>query len=290
MFAVAFAVDYQVGLNWHLRMPSNIERFKADLAKLLVRGSELMIALKLQCYPEEVGGALKKTWGKDADDKMKKLPSFNSEYQRWYSEGLSLLRQLLPDRVLDFVRHYEKPKSRKSIDYENYRIEDALQGLRITRSAPFGDEVLVDKSGAIPHLEQQIAMIKAADARFESSLFEIRQLVQADLFDSELEAAESLHKNKFYRAAGALSGVVLEGHLAQVCKDRNLTVAKKHPGIAVLNGVLKDASVVDIPEWRFIQHLADIRNLCDHAKKPDPTEAQVSDLIGGVKKVIKSVF
>lgn len=140
---------------------------------------------------------------------LEKLPSFSGEYQRWYSESIALLRQLLPDRVADFVRHYEKPKGRKDITFENYRIEDFLQGLRITRG--YEKEVVVDSSAAIPQFRQQLAMLKAAKARFESSLFEIRQLVQADLLDSELEAAEVLAKHKFTRAAGALAGVVWSG-------------------------------------------------------------------------------
>jgi hypothetical protein len=126
--------------------------------------------------------------------------------------------------------------------------------------------------------------------RFESSLFDIRQLVQADLFDSELDAARELGKHKFTRAAGALAGVVLERHLAQVCDNHNIKMTKKAPNIADLNNALKEASVIDVPQWRFIQHLADIRNLCDHDKKSEPTVEQVDDLIAGVMKVTKTLF
>jgi len=160
--------------------------------------------------------------------------------------------------------------------------------LHVTRG--YEKKKVVGPDAAIPHFRQQLAIVKAAKSRFDSSLFEIRQLVQADLFDSELAAAEGLNKYKFARAAGALAGVVLEGHLAQVCHDRKLTISKKNPGISDLNEVLKAGDVIDVPEWRFIQHLADIRNLCDHSKKPDPTAAQVADLIDGVKKAIKTVF
>ena len=44
----------------------------------------------------------------------------------------------------------------------------------------------------IPQFDQQLAILGAVRARFESSLFDIRQLVQADLFDSELDAAGEL--------------------------------------------------------------------------------------------------
>jgi hypothetical protein len=127
-------------------------------------------------------------------------------------------------------------------------------------------------------------------ARFESSLFDIRQLVQADLFDSELEAADELVKQKFVRAAGALAGVVLERHLAQVCDNHGIKVRKKAPGIADFNNALKSAGVFDVPQWRFNQHLADIRNLCDHDKRVEPTAEQVRDLVAGVAKVTKTLF
>ena len=120
--------------------------------------------------------------------------------------------------------------------------------------------------------------MKAAEKRFDSSLFEIRQLVQADLFDSEIDAARELLKNKFVRAAGAIAGVVLEKHLTQVCEDHGLEIQKKHPALSDLNELLKANSVIDVLQWRFISMLADIRNLCDHNKAKEPTEQQVTDL------------
>ena len=135
-----------------------------------------------------------------------------------------------------------------------------------------------------------MAILKSAKGRFESSLFDIRQLVQADLFDSELDAARELLKNKFVRAAGAIAGVVLEKHLAQVCRNHNVAVSKKHPTINDFNGLLKDNHVIDTPQWRLIQHLADLRNLCDHNKDREPEIAEIDDLISGVDKMMKTLF
>lgn len=219
---------------------------------------------------------------------MKGQPHFNVAYEAWYSECLVLLRQLLPDRIEDFKGHFEKPKNRKKIDYEAYRIQDALTGLRVTQP-PFND-VIVDPKAAVPHFQQQAAILKAAERRFESSLFEIRQLVQADLFDGEIDAARELLKNKFVRAAGAVAGVVLEKHLHQVCDDHNVTVRKKNPTISDLNELLKTNSIVDMPQWRHISMLADIRNLCGHNKQTEPSSQQVTDLIDGTDKVLKTVF
>jgi hypothetical protein len=37
-------------------------------------------------------------------------------------------------------------------------------------------------------------------------------------------------------------------------------------GISNLNDQLKSADVIAVPQWRAIQYLADLRNLCDHPK------------------------
>jgi hypothetical protein len=105
-----------------------------------------------------------------------------------------------------------------------------------------------------------------------------------------LDAAGELAKRGFLRAAGALAGVVLERHLGQVCDNHNIKVTKKNPTIGDLNDLLKENGVLQIPEWRSIQHLADIRNLCDHDKKSDPTEDQIKDLLAGATKLTKTLF
>ena len=65
------------------------------------------------------------------EETLKKLPTFNVAYEAWYSEGLALVKQLLPDRLQDFKEHFEAPKNRKEITYATYRIQDALKGLRL---------------------------------------------------------------------------------------------------------------------------------------------------------------
>ena len=133
-----------------------------------------------------------------------------------------------------------------------------------------------------------MSILEAINARFESSLFDIRQL-QADLFDSELDAARELLRSGFLRASGVVVGVVLEKHLQEVCASHSLTIRKKNPTIGDLNDALKDASVIDIPAWRFIQRLGDLRNLCGHQKEREPTKEEVSELVEVGAKITKSV-
>ena len=269
-------------------MLNNLERYKSDLTRLITRGGDLFNSIQYEAVPENFRKAGLDVLGDQSklDRFIEKLPNFSGEYQNWYSEAQSVVKQLLPNRYIDFTRLYDKPKGRKDITNENYMISDYLQGITVSR----GGRIIVGSSAAIPQFQQQLNILKSVSARFESSLFDIKQLVQADLFDSELDAARELLKNKFTRAAGAMAGVVLERHLQQVCDNHNITVAKKHPSISDLNEVLKASSVIDVVQWRFIQHLGDLRNNCDHNKAKEPTSEDVGDLIDGVEKIVKTIF
>ena len=264
----------------------NVDRYKKDLDNLIKKGTKLHSAIQHECSPQEFKRVAEESLGEKVEEYIQALPSFRDEYQPWYSEAKVLVRQLLPDRLSDFTRYYEKPRSRKNITYENYTIEDYLQGI----SVKFGASKVVGPDAAIPLFYQQLSLVKSIRERFQSSLFDIRQLAQADLFDSELDAARELAKNKFTRAAGAVAGVVLERHLKEGCDNHGVKLRRKAPQISNLNDALKDANVIDIPQWRFIQHLGDLRNLCAHDKESEPTLGQIEDLLAGVAKVTKTIF
>lgn len=261
---------------------NNLERHKDDLEQLINTGEKLIGAMLYMYMPEKFEETFREQLktSEFLRNLPDNLPDFLDEYQIWYSEAKTLIRQLLPDRLGDFIDHYEKPKVRKDLTYESYRISDYLLGLSVNR----GHEA------AISRFSQQLAIVKAARNRFESSLFNIRQVVQADLFDSELEAAQALIKYGFFRAAGTIAGVIIEKHLAQVCKNHGIKLRKKSPSIADFNEALKRADVVDVSQWRFNQRLSDIRNLCAHDKGKEPTNEQVTNLVDGVMKLIKTLF
>ena len=178
----------------------NVDRYEKDLDTLLNKGAKLYGAIQHECSPQEFKRVAEELLGEKVEEYIQALPSFRDEYQPWYSEAKALVRQLLPDRLSDFTRYYEKPNSRKSITSENYTIGDYLQGLTVSR----GTSTVVGPHAAIPCFYQQLSLVKSARGRFQSSLFDIRQLAQADLFDSELDAAKELAKNKFTQGGGGI--------------------------------------------------------------------------------------
>jgi hypothetical protein len=279
-----------IDLTRYLNYMSNLQRYKKDLDRLIHSGGLLMFKMEIDNIPDALRSYEKLLSIEQFADFKKELSQciFKNDYQSWYSESLVIIKMLLPDRLDDFIKMYKKPKTRKSITCENYVIEDYLQGLQVTHNIT--KDVIVGPDSAIPYFRQQIEILKSAKSRFQSSLYDIKQLLHAELFDSELEAAAEINKKGFARGAGAIAGVVLERHLAQVCANHNIMITKKNPGINDFNQPLKDTDIIEVKDWRFIQHLADIRNLCDHDKRRDPRKEEIEELILGVDKIIKSIF
>lgn len=249
-------------------MASNLEKYKNDLRQLIDRGKILF---------------------SDLTKKKDKASFFHSGYQKWYSEAQEVVGQILPNRLAEFNHLYYEEK-RKNIDSSTYTIKDWLLGIRASVNEFTGEKRFEDFGAAVMRFQNQLSILESAEARFDSSLFEIKQLVQADLFDSELDAVRELNKKGFTRGAGAVAGVVLEGHLSQVCENHKIKVAKKKPTINDFNQLLKDNDVIEIATWRFIQHLADLRNLCDHNKEREPKKEEIEELINGVEKITKTIF
>jgi hypothetical protein len=262
---------------------TNLDRMRKDIDRLTSEGNQLLLRMVFDLFPNEVT----KARGKEKDELKKLLPAFNENYQRWYSEALAMLSVVLPDRVADFKAYYQLPKPPKELVSTTYTISDYLRGTTVTIG--YDKRLIVGPNSAQTPMQQQVEIVRAAAARFESSLFDIKALTQADLFENELEAAAALNKAGFTRGAGAIAGVVLEGHLETVCNNHSIKITKKKPTLSDVYEVLKAKNIVDQKTWRFVQHLGDIRNACDH-KGDEPSRETVSDLIEGVRKISKTVF
>ena len=270
-------------------MTSNLERYRKDLEELIRTGQKLGHFINKKYNPKSYKKIKRKKELKEKNIDVKNLPNFRDGYQNWYTESLAIIKRLIPDRESDFVELYKKPKNRKKITNENYRIADYLAGLKISEAEMFQLEATIPY-GIVTHLfHNQFTILKSARKRFESSLFDIKQLLQADLFDSELDAAEELNKKGFVRGAGAIAGVVLEGHLKEICNNHKIKVPQRNPNIKDFGHLLNSKNVIDLSKLKKIQYLAGLRNLCDHKKQADPTKEDITNLIKGVSEVIKNI-
>ena len=216
---------------------------------------------------------------------------FGTAYQIWYSRAYKIVEALGSERLKEFTSHYQIPQGRGSVyklSIYGYVIQDYINGWRLPASE-LSREKMVESGVVRRKIVNQLQILRSLESRIDSMLQDVKGHLLADIQDSELKVADQLRKISL-RAAGALAGVILEGHLQRVTQNHNVTIRKKTPTIADLNDPLKNAGVYDNPTWRRIQLLADIRNLCSHKKSREPTDDEVVDLISGVNWVIKSIF
>ena len=263
-------------------MESNIEKFRKEIHGLCIDGLLLESGLRNEMGVPYSDKDLNGVSG-EMITKIKKA-TFKDQYQKWYNASLAVIKQLLPDRVSDFVSAYHQD-TKKEKNLTNYGIEDYILGITLTSYSTDNNYSFIRSKYGL-----QYQIVRSLRDRLDSSLFEMKQLVEADLFDSEIDAASLLAKSGFLRGAGAICGVVLEKHLKTVVKSHTIKLSKKTPTINDLNELLKKYNVIDVAQWRHIQFLGDLRNLCDHDKTHEPTKENLDDLISGVRKVLKTVY
>lgn len=211
--------------------------------------------------------------------------TFRYKYQSWYSKVLPVIEFLAPDRAKEFKSYYEIDPKRKSLGYGTYVIQDFLKGVGPDRFVyPDFDSV----GQVLNCCVNQHSIVQSVVDRLETSLVNIRGSIYSELLDDEILAASTLRKINL-RAAGALCGVIIERHLQNLATKHLIKLTKANPTISDLNEALKAANVIDLPVWRKVSYLADIRNICSHKKDKDPSTTQVDDLIDGANWLTKNV-
>ncbi len=267
-------------------MLGNLDQYRADLDRLAALGEEMLIDLSLR-------GARIEPEQREIAERLH--GGFERNYQQWYTEASAVVGQLLPGRAAEFQQLYLADARRKTIDAASYSIQDWLVGRRFTKDAAAGCNFAIahdatDELTAVSlRLKTQLDVLRSAETRFASSLFDIRRLARADLFDSELDACRELSAQGFLRAAGTVAGVILERHMQQVLANHQIDFQKPEPTLNDFNDQLKKAGVVDVPLWRLIQRLADVRNLCSHNKHREPHKKEVEELIDGVDRIVRTL-
>jgi hypothetical protein len=252
------------------------EKAKADLRTLLAEAKNIFQDEMIKVLPTQAKKAGMDTLSAGANI------STAQRYHIWYSKILPFIRYLGPDRLREFVSLYELDPKRKGADWLHYTLQDYIRGTMNENFEPI--------SAFASLFQQQIMIVEAIYLTADQRLSDLEQVIRADVFHHEIDAAENLLKNKHLRAAGALSGVTLEFHLRKVCEERKIEIKKKTATISDYNDLLKANSVIDVPVWRQLQRLGDIRNLCVHAKEREPTRDEVVDLISGTRKALAEIL
>jgi hypothetical protein len=127
------------------------------------------------------------------------------------------------------------------------------------------------------------AVFLAAKEDYEGGyLHRFRDVIQADVFDSELEQAEELVASGYYMAAAVIAGVVLETKLRQLCEDKGLASGK----LDKMNADLAKADVYNKLTQKQITALADIRNSAAHGETDQFEPNDVKNMLRDVRNLL----
>lgn len=129
------------------------------------------------------------------------------------------------------------------------------------------------------------AIFLAAKEDFDGGyLASLKYLVQAEVFDSELEQASELLKSGYKLAAAVISGVVLETALRDLCDSNSIS----HGKLDTMNAQLAKAGVYNKLQQKRITAIADIRNNAAHGKPDNFSDSDVENMIRDVESFLLS--
>jgi hypothetical protein len=131
-------------------------------------------------------------------------------------------------------------------------------------------------------LRLQAILLAAKDDYKGGYLNKIRDLIQAEVFESELEQAQELFRADYLSAAAVIAGVVLETTLRRMCQDHGINLGK----LDKMNADLAKAGVYNSVVQKRITALAAVRNSAAHGKPEEFTRDDVSTMIQDVERFL----
>lgn len=203
---------------------------------------------------------------------------FEERYQSWYSCTLPLMKQLALDRYVEFQSFYVVDPRYPWGDRSAYVIQDYF---RARESDDAGGE-------AVRCFKNQLAILKSVFDRLAWSPLGSEDQTERGLQLALLETTRDLLKIG-ERAAGAMTGTVLEAHLRKLTTRHQLKFRKQAPPLREYIDALHTAKVLDIPVHAQATWLAEISDR-SRAAGESPTKLQVRDLIDGTHWLITNVF
>ncbi len=261
------------------------EKIKRELGALIQKGMDIFAA----SYRDYDKNILKNV-DAEGEKKLKKIAEKmtdpKGEYYDWYHEACRVIRTFAPERLAEFERFYIGDTTIKKVDDLNLitsGITHYLQEWVIVK----GEEKTDFFDNFQSYFKAQRYILMAVVGNIDNKLSNLESDFQYGLSKSEIEVAKELQKNKHLREAGMIAGLVIELHLKNVAKNRNIKLPQ-NPQMKHYNEKLKN-EIDDATITKQIELCSIIRNKCAHAGGALPTDDEVNTIISIAEKIIATV-
>jgi len=111
-----------------------------------------------------------------------------------------------------------------------------------------------------------------------------KSIVQAEVFDTELEQAHELLNSEYYVAAAVIAGVVLETALRELCERASIVIGSMDK----MNADLAKAGVYNKIVQKQITAHAGVRNSAAHGNQSEFTKTDVEQMIPAIEQFLAS--
>lgn len=133
-------------------------------------------------------------------------------------------------------------------------------------------------------LRRLAAVFLAAKEDFEGGFVKsIRSIIQAEVFDDELEQSSELLRTGYITAAAVIAGTVLESTLRGLCVKNGLPTGK----LDKMNSDLAKIGIHNSLLQKKITAIAGIRNSAAHGKIGEFTSTDVESMIADVRSYLE---
>ncbi len=133
------------------------------------------------------------------------------------------------------------------------------------------------------NVEQAFGVLLAAKDDYESeSLFSVKKLVEAELFDEFLAQAEHLLETGYFQPAAVVAGSVLEDGLRKLCQA-NAIPLPDNPKLDWMNSELAKKGVYTKLVQKRITSIADLRNSAAHGKWDEFEKSDVQAMVRDIR-------
>lgn len=134
-----------------------------------------------------------------------------------------------------------------------------------------------------PDIEQAFGVLIAAKDDYEKeALFEVKQLIEADLFDEFLEQAAHLCNLGYFQAAAVVAGSVIEDGIRKLCNRNKIELSDK-PKLDWMNSQLAKNGVYNKLTQKKVTSIADLRNSAAHGKWDEFEKSDVEEMLRNVR-------
>ena len=141
-----------------------------------------------------------------------------------------------------------------------------------------------------PAVNNAFGVLKAAKEDFEQdALFEVREMVKAEIFDDFLDQANHLLNSGYFAPAAVIAGAVLEDGLRKLCERSGITLPER-PKLDRMNSELAKNDIYKKLTQKQITTLADIRNNAAHGNWSEFDTDDVEDMIRKVREFMERFF